>query len=105
MYFTVSAALLLVSSASFTKSMPTHDLDGSEFANITQRLSGVFCRYPITYELSMPPLLIFENPVPMLGIMVGPDPDGTKIVAGHTYSVVKTITSTGEITIGTGANS
>jgi hypothetical protein len=92
MYFTISAALFLVSSASFTKSMPTTlDLDGSEFANITQRGGGIYCSYPITYDLSMAPLLIYETPVLITGIAVGPDPAGSEITAGYTYNVVKQI--------------
>jgi hypothetical protein len=103
MYLTVSAALLLVSSASFTKSMPTRDLDDSEFANVTQRGGGVYCRYPITYDLSIPPLLVYETPVLITGITVGPDPVGAELTAGYTYNVVKTIT--GGITAGVSQNS
>jgi len=103
MYFTVNAALLLVSSASFSKSMPTRDLDGSEFANITQRGGGIYCSYPIIYNLSTAPLLMYENPVLITGITVGPDPDGGELTAGYTYSVVKAIS--GGISAGASENS
>src|SRR5882757_3856881 len=106
MYFTVSAALLLVSSASFTKSFPTRDLDDSEFANIDQRggrTTLTYCAYPVTYDLSMEPLLMYENPVLITGITVGPDPDGAELTAGYTYTVAKAMS--GGITIGGSENS
>jgi hypothetical protein len=104
MYFTVSAALLLVSSASFTKSLPASDLDDSEFANISQRggRSGWYCNFPVTYSLSTPPLLMYGNPALITGITVGPDPARAKIVAGYTYTVSKVIS--GGIAIGGSEN-
>jgi hypothetical protein len=98
------AALLLVSRASFTKSLPTHDLNDSEFANITQRggTTSSYCAYPITYKLSMAPLLMYENPVLITGITVGPDPDGAELSAGYIYSTSKIIS--GGISAGANAN-
>jgi hypothetical protein len=85
MYFTAIAALLLASlSARPTKSFPTHQL-----ANITARggITSSYCAYPRTYDLSMIPTLMYENPVLITGMTVGPDPAGAELTAGYTYSV------------------
>jgi hypothetical protein len=89
MCFTAIAALLLVGlSARLTKSFPIHKL-----ANITARggITSTYCAYPTTYELSMIPTLMYENPVLTAGITVGPDPSGAEITAGYTYTVGHTL--------------
>jgi hypothetical protein len=85
MYSTAIAALLLASlSVRLTKAFPTHKL-----ANITARggTTSSYCAYPNTYALSMIPILMYENPVLITGITVGPDPSGAEITAGYTYTV------------------
>jgi hypothetical protein len=85
MYSTAIAALLLASlSTRLTKAFPTHRL-----ANITARggITSTYCAYPNTYALSMIPTLMYENPVLITGMTVGPDPSGSEITAGYTYTV------------------
>jgi hypothetical protein len=89
MYFTAIAALLLASlSARLTKAFPTHKL-----ANITARggITSSYCAYPKTYALSMIPTLMYENPVLVTGMTVGPDPMGAEITAGYMYTVARTL--------------
>ena len=88
MYFTTIAALLLASlNARLTQSFPTRNL-----ANVTARggITSSYCAYPRTYDLSMIPTLMYENPVLITGLTVGPDPSGAEITAGYTYSVAHT---------------
>jgi hypothetical protein len=90
MYFTAIVALLLVSlSARLTKSFPIHEL-----ANITARggITSTYCAYPTTYELSMIPTLVYENPVLTSAMTVGPDPSEADFPAGYTYTVGHTLT-------------
>ena len=89
MYLTAIAALLLASlNARLAKPFPTHNL-----ANITARgeITSSYCAYPRTYDLSMIPTLMYENPVLITGITAGPDPFGADITAGYTYSVAHTL--------------
>ena len=88
MYLTAIAALLLVIlNARLAKSFPTHNS-----ANITARggITSSYCAYPKTYALSTIPTLMYENPVLITGMTVGPDPAGAEITAGYTYSVART---------------
>jgi hypothetical protein len=39
----------------------------------------------------MIPTLMYENPVLITGMTVGPDPSGAEITAGYTYSVGHTV--------------
>ena len=90
MYFTAIAALLLANlNARLAKSFPTHNL-----ANITARgrVTSTYCAYPQTYQLSTIPTLMYENPVHITGMTVGPDPSGAEITASYTYMVGHTFT-------------
>ena len=90
MYFTAIAALLLaILNSRLSKSFPTHNL-----ANITARggITSTYCAYPQTYQLSTIPTLMYENPVLITGMTVGPDPSGAEITAGYTYMVSRIFT-------------
>ena len=95
MYSINIAALLLATSASLTGSIPTLGL-----VNITQSnhldarggITSTYCAYPRTYDLSMAPILMYENPVLISGMVIGPDPAGGSISAGYTYSTSFSVT-------------